>query len=234
MITVRRGTERLHTSIGWLDSYHSFSFAKHYDPRYMSYRALRVLNEDRIAPGHGFGTHSHRDMEIITYVLEGALRHEDSLGTGAILKAGDVQRVTAGTGVLHSEHNASSVEPLHLLQTWIAPSKSRLRPSYEQRHFTTAERTGRLRLIASSDGREASLTIHQDADVFACILPQERTVRHETRAGRHRWLQLISGAVTLNDVAITQGDGAAVDAERDRALTIRADESAEFLLFDLE
>jgi redox-sensitive bicupin YhaK (pirin superfamily) len=231
VITVRRAADRLHTQVGWLDSRHSFSFGEHYDPRYMSFRALRVLNEDRIAPGHGFGMHPHRDQEILTYMLAGALRHEDSLGTGAIIRAGDVQRITAGTGVLHSEFNASDQENAHLLQLWIEPAKLRLAPSYEQRHFTVAERTGTLRLIASLDGREGSLTVHQDVDVYAAMLAPVDIATLRVRADRHLWLHVARGAVTVNDVRLNEGDsGAIAGAEQ---LTFASLVNAEFILIDL-
>src|SRR6187399_124781 len=164
MLAIRPATERMHTHIGWLDSRHTFSFAEHYDPRYMGFRALRVLNEDRVAPGQGFGTHPHRDMEILSYVLEGALSHQDSMGTGSIIKPGDVQRMTAGTGVLHSEFNASETQLVHFLQIWLLPERARLEPSYEQKPFPAEDRTGRLALLASHDGRSGSVTIHQDVD----------------------------------------------------------------------
>src|SRR5437867_4305541 len=190
MITVRPAEERLRTNIGWLDSRHTFSFGEHYDPRCMGYRALRVINEDRVAPGRGFGTHPHRDMEILSYVLEGALRHQDSTGTGSIIKPGDLQRMTAGTGVLHSEANASDVEPVHFLQIWLLPEKPRLAPSYEQRTFPFDNRRGRLTLIGSHDGREHSITIHQDVDLFSAVLNAGDRASHALRAGRHAWVHV--------------------------------------------
>jgi redox-sensitive bicupin YhaK (pirin superfamily) len=231
MITVRRSAERMQTRIGWLDSRHSFSFGEQYDPRSMAFRALRVLNEDRIAPGHGFGMHPHRDVEILTYMLDGALRHQDSLGTGAIIRRGDVQRITAGTGVLHSEFNASDTDTAHLLQVWITPAKTRLAPAYEQRHFTESDRNGRLRLIASRDGRDASLTVHQDVDVYASLLKRDATVTYFMDHERHLWIHAARGAVIVNDVTLGEGDSAAVTAEA--RLDFRSAANAEFLVFDL-
>ena len=190
MITRRPSGERLQTKIGWLDSRHTFSFGEHIDPRFMGYRALRVINEDRVAPGKGFGTHPHRDMEIISYVLEGALRHEDSMGTGSVINVGDVQRMSAGTGVLHSERNASDSEPAHFLQIWLMPERTRIPPSYEQRTFPLSSRQGRLTLIASRDSREGSIRIHQDVDLFSAILGRGETVRHALEDGRHAWVQV--------------------------------------------
>ena len=231
MIAVRPAAERLRTRIGWLDSRHTFSFGEHYDPRFMGYRALRVINEDRVAPGQGFGTHPHRDMEIISYMLEGALRHEDSMGTGSVINVGDVQRMSAGTGVLHSERNASDTKPAHFLQIWLMPDRNRLPPSYEQRTFPLADRRGRLTLVASRDRRDGSLAIHQDADLFSAILGPGQQVRHELKPGRHAWIQVARGDVTLNDEALHAGDGAsATDVS---ALELVASTDAEVLLFDL-
>lgn len=231
MITIRHAGERLRTQIGWLDSRHSFSFGEHYDLRFMGYRALRVLNEDRVAPGQGFGTHPHRDMEILSYVLDGALRHEDSLGTGSVINAGDLQRMSAGTGVLHSERNASEVKPVHFLQIWVIPERQRLRPGYEQRPFPAKDRRGRLTLMASRDGREASLTIHQDVDLFSAILDAGQQVGYAMRPGRHGWVQVARGDATLNGHAMQEGDGAAVSDET--AIALVASSEAEILLFDL-
>jgi redox-sensitive bicupin YhaK (pirin superfamily) len=197
----------------------------------MSFRALRVLNEDRIAPGHGFGMHPHRDLEILTYVIAGSLRHQDSLGTGTVLHRGDVQRISAGTGVLHSEFNASDREPAHLLQVWLTPLRTRLPPSYEQRHFPEHDRRDRLRLIASRDGREGSLTVQQDVSVYASLLSASAVAAHMLAAGRHGWLQVVSGAVTLNDVTVTAGDAAAIPGPA--TLQFRSAGNAEFVLFDL-
>ena len=231
MLTFRRSAERLHTKIGWLDSRHTFSFAAHYDPRFMGYRALRVINEDRVAPGQGFGTHPHRDMEIVSYVLEGALRHQDSTGTGSIIKPGDVQRLTAGTGVLHSEANASDTEPVHVLQIWLTPEKPRLAPGYEQRMFPLDDRRGRLTLLGSRDGRDASITIHQDVDLWSAVLNVGDRAAHAIRAGRHAWIHVARGTVDLNGTPLSAGDGAALDDER--SVELRATSPADVLLFDL-
>ena len=231
MIAVRPSADRLRTKIGWLDSRHTFSFGEHYDPRFMGYRALRVINEDRVAPGQGFGTHPHRDMEIISYMLDGALRHEDSMGTGSVINVGDVQRMSAGTGVLHSERNASDTRPAHFLQIWLMPERNRLPPSYEQRTFPLKERRGRLTLIASRDSREGSVEVHQDVDLFSAILDPAQQVRHEIRPGRHAWIQVARGDVTLNGAALHAGDGASATDEA--ALEIVASTDAEVLLFDL-
>jgi len=231
VIAVRPAAERLRTRIGWLDSRHTFSFGEHYDPRFMGYRALRVINEDRVAPGQGFGTHPHRDMEIISYMLEGALRHEDSMGTGSVINVGDVQRMSAGTGVLHSERNASDTKPAHFLQIWLMPERNRLPPSYEQRTFPVADRRGRLTLVASRDRRDGSLAIHQDADLFSAILGPGQQVRHELKPGRHAWVQVARGDLTLNDQALHAGDGAS--ATDIPALELVASTDAEVLLFDL-
>lgn len=231
MITIRPSADRLRTNIGWLDSRHTFSFGEHYDPRYMGFRALRVINEDRVAPGQGFGTHPHRDMEILSYVLEGALRHQDSLGTGSIIRPGDVQRMTAGTGVLHSEFNASDADPVHFLQIWIVPAKTRLTPAYEQRTFPAAARRGQLLLIASGDGRHDSIRIHQDVDLYSTVLTPHEAVVHALAPGRHAWVQVARGAADLNGHALRAGDGASVVDEPD--LAIAAAEDAEVLVFDL-
>ena len=231
MITLRPSGERLQTKIGWLDSRHTFSFAEHYDPRYMGFRALRVLNEDRVAPGQGFGTHSHRDMEIISYVLEGGLRHEDSLGTGSIISVGDVQRMSAGTGVLHSERNASDSEPAHFLQIWLLPERTRIPPSYEQRTFPLSNRQGRLMLIASRDSRDGSIQVHQDVDLYSAILGRGESAAHTLEDGRHAWVQVARGDVRLNGTVLSAGDGAAVTDEPELRLTAATD--TEVLLFDL-
>jgi len=231
MITVRPAAERLRTNIGWLDSRHTFSFGEHYDPRCMGYRALRVINEDRVAPGKGFGTHPHRDMEILSYVLEGALRHQDSLGTGSVIKPGDVQRMTAGTGVLHSEANASDTDAVHFLQIWLLPEKKRLAPGYEQRTFPANDRRGRLALVGSRDGREGSITIHQDVDLFSAVLAGGDRASLALKSGRHGWLQVARGALQLNGVALGAGDGAAITDEITVELSATADCDA--LLFDL-
>jgi hypothetical protein len=230
MITVRRSHERGRARLGWLDTRYSFSFADYHDPRFMGFRALRVLNEDRVAPGKGFPEHGHRDMEILTWVLSGELEHRDSLGNGSRIRPGELQRMSAGTGVKHSEFNPSA-EPLHLLQIWILPERDGLAPSYEQRHFPAAERAGRLRLVASRDGRDGSLRVHQDVAVHAALLGPGHAVAHALRPGRHAWLQVARGRCTLNGVALEVGDGAAVSDETSLRLE-RADD-AEVLLFDL-
>ena len=231
MITVRRAAERGHADHGWLDTWHTFSFADYHDPRHMGWGALRVINEDVVAPGEGFPPHAHRDMEIITYVLAGALEHKDSLGTGSVIRPGDVQRMRAGTGVRHSEYNPSDREPVHLLQIWIEPARRGIAPGYEQKTFPEAERRGRLRVIASSDGADGSVTIQQDAAVYAAVLDKGETAVHALGDGRRAWLQVARGAVRLNGQPLAAGDGAAVSGER--MLTIEAVERAEALLFDL-
>jgi redox-sensitive bicupin YhaK (pirin superfamily) len=231
VITVRKARERGHARHGWLESFHTFSFAGYHDPRQMGFRDLRVINEDRVEPGRGFGTHSHRDMEIVSYVLEGALAHRDSLGNGSVIRPGDVQRMSAGTGVSHSELNPSASEPVHFLQIWILPEREGLAPSYEQKHFPAQERTGRLRLVASRDGRDGSVRVHQDADLYAALLGAGESVTHALRPGRHAWLQVARGRCTLNGVALEAGDGAAVSEERSLRLAGAGD--AELLLFDL-
>jgi len=231
MITIRNADDRGPTQIGWLDSRHSFSFGEYYDPRFMGFRALRVINEDRVTPGAGFPTHGHRDMEILSYVLDGALEHKDSLGTGSTVRPGDVQRMTAGRGVMHSEFNASANEPVHFLQIWIEPESKGLPPSYEQRAFAEAERAGKLRLIASRDAREDSLRLHQDASVFASILKSGESVSYRPAKGRHVWVQVAKGRLTLNGRQLAAGDGAAISDETE--IEIAASTPAEFLLFDL-
>jgi quercetin 2,3-dioxygenase len=231
MIRVRRASERGHFDHGWLDTHHSFSFARYHDPRHMGFRALRVINEDRVAPGRGFGTHPHEDMEIVTYVLSGALAHRDSLGTGSTIRPGELQRMTAGTGITHSEFNPSEAEPVHLYQIWLLPEREGLEPSYEQQAFPEEERRDRLRLAASPDGRDGSLSIRQDARLYLTSLEGGREVSHELTPGRHAWVQVLRGGVALNGLAMTAGDGAAVSDES--ALAIRAEGPSEVLLFDL-
>lgn len=231
MITIRKSEERGHLNHGWLDTYHTFSFDQYYDPAHMHWRALRVINEDRVAGGKGFPTHSHRDMEIVTYILSGALEHRDSMGNGSVIRPGDVQRMTAGTGVAHSEFNPSPDEPVHLLQIWILPATRNLTPSYEQKFFSDQERAGTLRLIASEDGSEGSVQIHQDARVYAAIIDAASAVTHELKADRYGWLQIARGSVSLNGLELNQGDGAAITRESE--LKIAAREPAEVLLFDL-
>jgi redox-sensitive bicupin YhaK (pirin superfamily) len=231
VITVRPSGERLHTKIDWLDSRHTFSFGEHIDPRFMGFRALRVINEDRVAPGKGFGTHSHRDMEILSYMLEGALRHEDSMGTGSVINVGDVQRMSAGTGVLHSERNASESEPAHFLQIWLLPERTRIAPSYEQRTFESKDRQGRLTLIASRDRREGSIQIHQDVDLYSALLGGRDSARHALQDGRHAWVQVARGDIRINGTPLHQGDGAAISEEP--FIDLAAASDAEILLFDL-
>lgn len=231
MIRVRKAAERGHFNHGWLDTSHTFSFARYYDPRQMGFRALRVINEDRVAAGRGFGTHPHEDMEIVTYVLAGALEHRDSLGTGSTIRPGELQRMTAGTGILHSEFNPSPADPVHLYQIWLLPEREGLEPSYEQRTFPAEERSNRLRLVASPDGRDGSLTIRQDARLYLANLDEGREVAHKLSPGRHAWLQVLRGGVDLNGRSLSAGDGAAVSDET--SLALRADGPAEVLLFDL-
>ena len=231
MIVRRPADERGRADFGWLDSRHTFSFGEYYDPRFMGFRALRVINEDRVQPGRGFGTHQHRDMEIISYVLEGALGHRDSMGTGSTITPGDVQRMSAGTGVRHSEMNASATEPVHFLQIWLLPERRGIDPGYEQKRFDVADKQGRLRLIASRDGRDGAITVHQDVDLYAGAFQPGDGAHLELRPGRHAWVQVARGGVTLNGQALAQGDGAAVSDEP--SLNIVAAADAEILVFDL-
>jgi len=231
MIEVRRSAERGRAEHGWLSSRHTFSFGNYHDPRFMGFRTLRVINEDRVQPGQGFGTHPHRDMEILSYVLDGALEHEDSLGNGSIIRPGEVQRMSAGTGVTHSEFNPSPGELVHFLQIWILPEAVGMPPSYQQREFSRQERRDTLRLVAARDGRDGAVSIHQDADVYASLLSAGTEVVHPLRDGRHAWVQVARGDVTLNGNALAAGDGAAASGERE--LRIAADNAAELLLFDL-
>jgi len=231
MIQLRPGSERGHARHGWLDSRHTFSFAEYHDPRYMGFRSLRVINEDRVQPAQGFGTHGHRDMEIVTYVLEGALEHRDSLGTGSVIRPGDVQRMSAGTGIQHSEFNASRDELVHFLQIWILPDTVALEPSYEQKHFAADAARNRLQLVGSHDGREDSVAIHQDVSLYVARLDAGAKLRHAIAPGRHAWVQVARGSVRLGDAALRAGDGAALSGEP--ALELGADAPAEVLVFDL-
>ncbi|HKC51871.1 MAG TPA: pirin family protein [Myxococcota bacterium] len=231
MIQLRRSEQRGHAQHGWLESRHTFSFADYHDPKHMGFRALRVINEDRVQPGNGFPPHSHRDMEILTCVLEGALEHKDSLGTSSVIRPGELQRMTAGSGVTHSEYNASRDAPVHFLQIWILPGQSNLAPGYEQRDFGPGEMRERLRLVASPDGREGSLTVHQDVTVHLGRLPRGAKLSHPLAAGRHAWVQLARGALTLNGESLAAGDGAALSGER--ALDLEARDPAQVLVFDL-
>ncbi len=231
MITVRKSAERGHAQHGWLDSYHSFSFADYHDPAQMGWGALRVINEDVVEPAKGFPTHGHRDMEIFTFILAGELEHQDSMGNGTVIRPGDVQRMSAGRGVMHSEFNPSKTERVHLLQIWIEPDASNLTPSYEQKHFSPEERRGDLRLLASNDGRDGSVVIHQNAAVYASLLAiGERTV-HTLAPGRRAYLQVARGDLSLNGLALRAGDGAKIQDETN--LAIEALGETEFLLFDL-
>lgn len=231
MLTIRKSHERGHFDHGWLNTYHTFSFDQYYDPRYMGFRSLRVINEDFVAPGRGFPTHGHRDMEIITYILEGGLKHEDSMGNGSVIRPGDVQRMTAGTGVRHSEKNASDAERVHLLQIWILPNAEDLQPGYEQKAFSEDERRGQFRLIASNEGREGSVRLNQDVNVFASILDAGQEVEHTMDPARFGWIQVVRGSISVNGESAGQGDGVVVVAES--SLKIKAQEDAEILLFDL-
>jgi redox-sensitive bicupin YhaK (pirin superfamily) len=228
---IRRAAERGHFDHGWLDTYHTFSFADYYDPDQMGFRSLRVINEDRVAAGHGFPTHGHRDMEIVTYVLEGQLEHRDSLVNGEIIHPGELQRMTAGTGVRHSEFNPSKNEPVHLYQIWLLPERRGLEPSYEQRTFDKVGRAGRWQLVASPDRRDGALGIRQDAELWLADLAAGGELSRSIRPGRHAWLQVLRGGVTINGSELSAGDGAALSDET--ALTVRSAAGAELLLFDL-
>jgi len=231
MLTLRRAEERGRANFGWLDSRHSFSFGHYFDPKHMGFGPLRVINDDRVAGEGGFPTHPHADMEIITYVLEGGLEHRDSLGTGSVVRPGDVQRMSAGSGVRHSEFNASKTDPVHFLQIWIVPEKRGLEPNYEQKTFSEADKRGKLRLIGSRDGRDGSVTIHQDVDLYATVLADGERVRHELGAGRVAWVQVARGTATLNGEQLYPGDGVAVD-EAD-ALELTGTSESEILVFDM-
>jgi len=231
MITIRRSDERGGGDYGWLNTKHTFSFSDYMDPRWMGFRSLRVINEDFVAPGSGFPTHPHRDMEIITYSLDGKLEHKDSLGTGSVILPGDGQRMTAGSGIRHSEFNPSDTETAHLLQIWILPEKNGLQPTYEQKSFPRSEKQGKLRIIASRDGAAGSVKINQDAQLYVSLLAPGQEVTHNFAKGRYGWLQVAKGGVELNGKALAQGDGAAVSNED--KITIRGTKESEVLLFDL-
>lgn len=231
MIRLRKSNERGHADHGWLDTRHTFSFADYYDPQQLGFRALRVINEDRVQPKAGFPTHPHRDMEIITYVLEGALEHKDSMGNGSVIRPGEVQRMSAGTGITHSEFNHSGTELVHFLQIWIVPEQKGVNPGYEQQAFSDAEKVNRLRLIASRDGREGSVAINQDVNLYAALLEPGAALTYAMPAGRHVWLQVARGSVELNGYPLAQGDGVAVSDEKQ--LMVAGREKAELLLFDL-
>jgi hypothetical protein len=231
MIVRRPADQRGHANHGWLDSRHTFSFADYHDPAHMGFRSLRVINEDRVQPAQGFGTHGHRDMEIISYVLEGELAHQDSMGTGSVITPGDVQRMSAGTGVLHSEKNPSPSKPAHFFQIWLLPARRGVAPSYEQKRFEDAEKQGTLRLVASPDGRDGSISVNQDADLYAGLFKPGEGAHLDLRPGRHAWVQIARGEITLNGETLNAGDGAAVSDEQALDLTARSD--AEVLVFDL-
>jgi quercetin 2,3-dioxygenase len=231
MIEIRRADERGHAQHGWLDSFHSFSFAEYHDPKHMGFGALRVINEDRVQAGKGFGTHGHRDMEIISYVLEGGLAHKDNIGNGSVIRPGDVQRMSAGTGVMHSEYNASDRDPVHFLQIWIEPSVRGVRPSYEEKRFEPESKQGRLRLIASPDGREGSVTIHQDAFLYASLLDGDTVLEHQPAAGRRTYVHVVRGEVTVNGHPLRHGDALKLAGEQ--RVRLEAGRGAEVLLFDL-
>ncbi len=233
MITIRSSQDRGHADLGWLQSQHTFSFGQYVDPNHMGFASLRVINEDWIMPGKGFGTHGHADMEIVTYVLEGALEHKDSLGTGSVIYPGDVQRMSAGTGIQHSEFNASKTDRVHLLQIWILPGEKGIAPSYEQKNFSTAQKDNRWRLVGSSTGREGSVTIHQDVDIYGALLQDgAASLNHHLAPDRVAWLQVATGSVKLNDRILQAGDGAAI-AQEDPIEIQGTDHKAELLLFDM-
>ena len=231
MMRIRLSEDRGHAQHGWLDSRHTFSFANYHDPQFVGFRSLLVLNEDRVEGGRGFGRHGHEDMVILSYVVEGALEHQDSLGAGSVLKPGDVQVISAGTGIAHSEFNASKTEPVHFLQIWVVPARRGLKPGYAERHFSAADKANRLKLIGSRDGREGSMELHQDAEIYACILEPARRLSCPIRPGSGAWLQLIQGALEVGGQALKAGDGLAVEGES--GLQVLASARAEFLLFDL-
>lgn len=233
MIQIRRSEERGRTSLGWLDSRHTFSFGEYYDPAHMGFGPLRVINEDRVRPEAGFGTHSHGDMEIVSYVIEGAMEHKDSLGTGSVIRPGDVQRMSAGSGIQHSEFNPDRIRPVHFLQIWIEPEQDGLAPSYEQKTFSEADRRGQLRLILSRDRRAGSLRIHRDAAIYTALLQSEERIEHALRASRRAWLQVASGKVELNGHELRAGDGAGITLEHELAIRSLSPR-AEILLLDLD
>lgn len=233
MIRVRKAADRGHANHGWLNTYHTFSFSSYRDPAHTRFRSLRVMNEDVVAPGQGFGTHPHHDMEIVTYVLEGALEHRDSMGNGEVLRPGEFQRMSAGTGITHSEFNPSADEPAHLYQIWLFPERKGIEPSYEQKQFSESERRNRLQLVASRDAVENSLRIHQDARIYLANLDADHVVSHSLASGRHAWLQVLRGAVTLNGTPLGTSDGAAVSDETELRMQAEASGKAEIMLFDL-
>ncbi len=230
-LALRKSADRGRANLGWLDSRHTFSFGHYHDAAHMGFGPLRVINEDKVAPGGGFPPHPHSDMEIISYVLEGSLEHKDSLGTGSVIRPGDVQRMSAGSGIRHSEFNASKTEPVHFLQIWIMPERQGIQPSYEQKQFTAEDKRGKLRLVGSHDGRDGSVTIHQDVDLYAAVLRQGEAATFDLRPGRLGWVQVASGSVTLNEAPLNPGDGVALDASG--TLMLSATSDAEVLLFDM-
>jgi redox-sensitive bicupin YhaK (pirin superfamily) len=231
MITLRPAAERGHADHGWLDSHHSFSFADYYDPAHMGFRILRVLNDDRVAPGQGFGTHPHRDMEIVSYVLEGALQHRDSMGTGSVIVPGDVQRMSAGTGVRHSEFNASKTDAVHFLQIWLLPAQNGIQPGYEQKAFTAEEKRGRLLVVASPDGRDGSVTVHANAVLYAGLFDEGEKAALAIPPGRHAWVHVARGKARINGRDLGEGDGASLTDER--SVAVEGIDGAEVLVFDL-
>src|SRR5436190_166245 len=231
MLKLRRASARGHADHGWLDSFHTFSFADYHDPAHMGFRALRVINDDTVAPGRGFGSHPHRDMEILSYVLDGALAHRDSMGTGSVIRPGDVQRMSAGTGVIHSELNPSRTEPVHFLQIWLIPSQRGLAPGYEQKTFPAEERAGRLRLVASPDGSDGSITVHTDVEVYAGVLGAGQAAELPLAPGRHAWIHVARGAARVNGHDLRAGDGLALSDEL--RVQIEGLDRGEILVFDL-
>lgn len=231
MIQVRKANDRGHFNFGWLDTYHTFSFGDYQDSQHHNFRDLRVMNEDRVNPGQGFGMHPHRDMEIVTYVLSGALEHQDSMGNGSVLKPGEFQRMSAGTGIRHSEFNPSDSEPVHLYQIWLFPERKDIEPSYEQKAFPESERFGRLQLVASHDGREGALKINQDAEIFLTTLDKNAAVSHILAPGRHAWVQVLRGDALVNQTPVSAGDGVAISDESQ--LTLAGSDATEIMLFDL-
>ena len=231
MITIRKSEERGHVKIDWLDSRHTFSFGDYYDPNHMSFRSLRVINEDHVAPGSGFGAHPHRDMEILTYVVDGVLEHKDNMGNGSLIQPGEIQRMSAGTGIVHSEFNHSKTAPVHLLQIWILPERKGLPPGYEQRTFSRAQKLNKLCLIASPDARDGSVRVHQDLSLYAAILTEDTESVHLVVAQRGVWVQVVRGSVKINKQILNAGDACAVELAE--ALRIKASEESEILLFDL-
>jgi len=232
LIDIRRAAERGVANFGWLDSRHTFSFGEYYDPRHMGFGPLRVINEDRVSPGQGFGTHGHKDMEIISYVLEGALEHKDSIGTGSVIRPGDVQVMSAGTGIRHSEFNHSKTEPVHFLQIWVIPDRLGIAPRYEQKTFPETEKRGKLRLVGSSDGRDGSVVVYQDVTILAASLDSGEQVVRALQSGRQAWMQILRGAVAADGHELATGDGAAITGESALSVTARVDGS-EILVFDL-